>query len=208
MNAPAGIQPPSDEQLALKARAGCRSSFEDLVRRYERRLFFFMRPRVGTDQDAQDLVQETFLKAYRNIRRFDPRFAVSTWIYTVAGRLLISHYRKNRRPEMPAVHTTGPDPEQVAVRREVVGILWARARRLPPDQFQALWLRYAEDMAPKEIAVVMKKTQVHVRVLLHRARSRLAAGLHKTQRVPDGATVQRNMPGDKAGEEGIRWSVQ
>ena len=62
----------TDEELAREARADSRRSFEELALRYKRRLFVYFRPRLGSDQDAEDLVQETFLKLYRNIHNYDP----------------------------------------------------------------------------------------------------------------------------------------
>jgi hypothetical protein len=65
--------PPADEELAARAAAGSRSAFEELVTRYGVRLLHFLRSRAGPSEDVEDLVQETFLKAYRNIGRYDPR---------------------------------------------------------------------------------------------------------------------------------------
>ena len=90
------IEEKTDEELAREARAGSRRSFEELARRYKRRLFVYLRPRVGSDQDAEDMVQETFLKLYRNIGGYDPAYRFSTWLYTSANRLAIDAYRKKR----------------------------------------------------------------------------------------------------------------
>lgn len=165
----------SDEELAVRAQAGSRSFFEELVSRYCQRLFHFLRPRVGTDQDTEDLVQDTFIKAYLNIHRFDPTYKFSTWLYTTAIRLTISFYRKNRfRGSWVISSAIYRDPQETILREEDSLNLWNKAKRLPPSQFQALWLRYVEDLSIKEIAKILKKTQVHVRVLLHRARLKLA----------------------------------
>src|SRR5512136_2067694 len=84
----------TDEELAREARAGSRRSFEELATRYKRRLFVFLRPRLVSDQDAEDMVQETFLKLYRNIGGYDTDRRFSTWIYTSATRLAIDAFRK------------------------------------------------------------------------------------------------------------------
>ena len=83
----------TDEELAREARAGSRRSFEELAGRYRRRLFVYFRPRLGSDQDAEDMVQETLLKLYRNIGSYDPAFRFSTWLYTAASRLATSTWR-------------------------------------------------------------------------------------------------------------------
>ncbi len=186
----------SDEELAAEAQAGSRSYFEELVYRYSHRLFHFLRPRVGTVQDTEDLVQETFLKVYRNIHRFDITYKFSTWLYTTATRLATSFYRKNRPGESPFVSTaSSPDPQETMLREEDSRNLWNMAKRLQPNQFQALWLRYMEDMSLKEIAGVMKKNQVHVRVLLHRARLHLGKRLNPAVPVEE---IEKTAPVDTA----------
>ncbi|MCP5102556.1 MAG: sigma-70 family RNA polymerase sigma factor [bacterium] len=172
----------NDEELAAEAQAGSRRCFEELVRRYSLRLYHYLRPRIATDQDAEDLVQETFLKVYRNIGRFDSTYKFSTWIYTTATRLVISVYRK-KKLDVPGLEDTGPshplsDPQERLIREEEDKNLWAAARTLQHHQYQALWLRYTENLSVKEIAVVMKKSRVSVRVLLHRARLNLAKQLN------------------------------
>jgi RNA polymerase sigma-70 factor (ECF subfamily) len=169
----------SDEELAAEAQAGSRCCFEELVRRYTHRLYYFLRPKLSTCQDTEDLVQETFLKTYRNIGRFDATYKFSTWLYTTATRLLISFYRKRQVSEpVPGLSASAPDPQDQAIEAEKVNDLWRSARDLHPHQFQVLWLRYQEDLSLKEIARVMKKNQVHIRVLLHRARANLIKQLN------------------------------
>jgi RNA polymerase sigma-70 factor (ECF subfamily) len=169
----------SDEELAVEAQAGSRHCFDELVSRCSRRLFLFLRPRLATDQDAEDLVQETFLKIYRNIHRFDAQYKFTTWVYTTASRLAISFYRK-KKEDGPAVEFTGsaPGPRDLLMMKQDSENLWNTARNLHPNQFQALWLRYMEDLPLEEVAAVMNKSRVHVRVLLHRARSNLAKQLN------------------------------
>ena len=118
------------------------------------------------------MVQDTFLKAYKNINRYDPEWRFSTWLYTMANRLAISFYRANRgkishkNMEMPQE----PGPEDITIKKETTRNIWLLARDLKHDQYRALWLHYGEDMPVKEIAEVMQKSQINVRVLLHRAR--------------------------------------
>jgi len=167
----------SDEELAVQAQAGSHPCFEELVYRYGQRLFHFLRAKMPTDQDTEDLVQETFLKVYRNIRRFDLNYKFSTWLYTTAARLAISHFRKKRIDKYEStveVPYASPDPRQQMIARDNTKNIWHASRCLGQNQYQALWLRYIEDMPVKEIAVVLNKTRLHVRVLLHLARLKLA----------------------------------
>jgi RNA polymerase sigma-70 factor (ECF subfamily) len=170
------IREKTDEELAREARAGSRRSFEELALRYKRRLFVYLRPRLGSDQDTEDMVQETFLKLFRNIRSYDPVYRFSTWLYTSANRLAISSYRKKR------IVSARLDEEvagNLADRRIGAGGeagsagLWDVARTLGANQFRVLWLRYGEDMTVEAIAASIGKTRLAVRLLLHRARKNL-----------------------------------
>jgi RNA polymerase sigma-70 factor (ECF subfamily) len=169
----------SDEELVTQAQTGSRRCFDELVHRYSHRLFYFLRPKVTSDEDTEDLVQETFLKTYRNINRFDMNYKFSTWLYTTAARLAISFYRKKRLNEGIAVYNPSPpDPGEQVTREEDAKNLWNIAQTLQSNQYQVLWLRYMEELSLKEIALVMKKNRVHVRVLLHRARLNLIKQLN------------------------------
>ena len=165
----------SAEELAVRSQNGCQASFAELVRRYGGRLLVLMQQRTGNLHDAEDLVQDTFVKAYRNIHRYQSSFRFSTWLFTIATRLADSHYRRRHILQGVSQATSDlPSPDTVAVDDESRENLWALARSLSTNQHQALWLRYAEDMSIKEIAKVMRKTQVSVKVLLYRARMNLA----------------------------------
>jgi RNA polymerase sigma-70 factor (ECF subfamily) len=170
------IEGTTDEELARQARAGSGRSFEELARRYKRRLFVYLRPRVGSDEDAEDLVQETFLKLYRNIGLYDPAFRFSTWLFMSAGRLAIDAYRKNAasRDKLSAESAADlPDPAPDKDSDPRLSGLWAAARGLGGDRFRVLWLRYGEDLTIEEIAAVLGRTKLAVRILLHRARTSL-----------------------------------
>lgn len=173
----------TDEELALQAGAGSQASFEQLISKYTPRLLNFLRKRLPTQQDAEDVVQETFIKAFQYIRNYntgDTGSKFSTWLYTIASRLAISHYR-SRRWKMSVV-TDSINRKSIAVsdkneenilKEEHSQNLWTVAQSLKKEQYEALWLHYGEEMSVKEIADVMKRSQVNVRVLLHRARSKL-----------------------------------
>lgn len=170
----------TDEELAREARAGSSRSFEELACRYRRRLFVYVRARAGSDEDAEDLVQDTFLKLYRNIAAYDPAFRFSTWLYTSAGRLAIDAYRKKaaaRERLAGARIEEAADPAAGVETGSGEFGAWTAARALGGDRFRVLWLRYGEDMSIAEIAAVIGRSPLAVRVLLHRARTCLAGRL-------------------------------
>ncbi len=171
----------TDEELAFEARSGSRRSFEELAIRYKRRLFVYLRPRLGSDEDAEDAVQDTFLKLFRNIGSYDPAYRFSTWLYTSANRLVIDSFRRGAAERAALASNRaadGPDPVATGESSGPGGSgLWDAARTLGESRFRVLWLRYGEDMTIEEIAAVLGRTRLAVRVLLHRARTGLAGKL-------------------------------
>ncbi len=180
----------TDEQLAAQAGDGVLVAYEELASRYTTRLFRFLGRRMATEQDAEDLTQETLIRAFENIGGYDSRWRFSTWIYTIASRLALNYNRGGHRRtgalslgDAPAADSALSVPETPLTtlsRSEDSENLWTAARQLKAGQYEVLWLRYVEDLTVKEIAEVLKKTKIHVRVLLHRARTNLSHLLHQT----------------------------
>jgi RNA polymerase sigma-70 factor (ECF subfamily) len=194
---------PTDEELAARAAAGSRSAFEELVSRYSLRLFHFLRSRSRSDEDIEDLAQETFLRAYRNIGRYDPQRRFSTWLYTMAIRLSISRRRSQRERLLPLDQDAQEHPalgtQESLIHKEEAreaGNIWIVARTMKPDEYEVLWLRYAEEMPVKEIARAMKRSPVGVRVLLHRSRLKLGKKLKEpspTASLAEAAAVEHRL---------------
>src|SRR5947207_13667977 len=92
MNAPEETEP-SPEELARRCQAGCLESFEQLVRRYENQIFNFLRQFTHNQHDAEDLTQETFVKAYRGLHRYKSSLAFAPWLFVIARRTAASHFR-------------------------------------------------------------------------------------------------------------------
>ncbi len=179
------IEARTDEELAREARAGSRRSFEVLAHRYKRRLFVYLRSRTGSAEDAEDLVQDTFLKLFRGIGGYDPARRFSTWLYTAAGRLAIDAYRKGKAGRNRLAIDDIKDPSagpEVDPGQSGGTALWDAARTLGGDRFRALWLRYGEDLTIEEIAAVLGRTGVAVRILLYRARTELGRRLGPARR--------------------------
>jgi len=167
----------TDEELARQVAAGAVECFEELVNRHGGGLLRFLRQRAASAEDAEDLTQQTFVKAYRKIRLFNPSYRFRTWLFTIASRLAISHARK-RRPvlqQYEAEPVDVNDPSRLAAQREARGNIWGLARRsLPEAHFTVLWLRYGESMSVAEIAAATAASVANVKVRLHRARRSLA----------------------------------
>jgi len=167
-------KPTTDEELALEAQAGSRRCFEELITRYSSKLFHFLRPKISNVSDVEDIIQETFYKLYKNIFRYDPKWKFSTWIYTAVNRQAISHYRSKHNKNIQGMPVqTETDPADTLIQEVQSQNLWKLARNLKTNQYEALWLRYVEDLSLKEIAGIMKKSYSAARLLLHRARLNL-----------------------------------
>jgi RNA polymerase sigma-70 factor (ECF subfamily) len=173
----------SDEQIAQAAQTGSLRHFEELVRRYEIRINRFVAHRCRDAGDAQEVTQDIFVAAYRGLGRFDVKRPFVTWLFTIARRKCIDYSRSRRRvvDEVLPEEADKNDPCRLLERREAGEDLWRTAQcALPGAQYDALWLRYAEDLEVSEVARVMKLTRTHVKVLLFRARLRLERELRST----------------------------
>jgi len=168
---------PSDEELACRARHGCAASFEELVRRYQAPVLHFLRHR-GSRTDAEDLLQETFLRAYVNLDRYRDKWRFAVRLFTIARRIGIDHHRRrlvvSESTELDAIQSPGPGPSAIAAQEDDRRCLWDLADLvLSDDERTALWLHYVEDMPIREIATVLDRSWVAVKTMLFRARRRL-----------------------------------
>jgi RNA polymerase sigma-70 factor (ECF subfamily) len=163
------------EELAARSKRGSMEAFARLVAIFEARLFNFILRKVGNRVEAEDLTQETFLRAWKRIGSYRSRWRFSTWLYTIAARLAISHARRGKGPgRLSEDDRESPGPAQGEDRRWV----WKLVDEvLTEEQRTAVWLRYVEDMGIGEIATVMGKSEVSVRVMLFRARAALAESI-------------------------------
>ena len=136
---------PSDESLAEQVKGGDFSAFDELVRRHEGRLFNFLCQKAADRRDAEDLAQKTFATVYQKIGLYDSKHRFETWLYTIARRLTIDHYRHTaRRPDLhggddlPEGVETDTPSETLAI-AEDKDALWAAIREQVNDtQFTAL----------------------------------------------------------------------
>ena len=170
---------PDVQDLAERSRAGCSASFEALVLHFEKRIFHYLYQMTRNQHDAEDLTQVTFLKAYRNLHRFRSSHAFSTWLFTIAKRTALNHFRDRRPSEElePDLPSDTEDPSVALEKEDAHENLWNLARTLTPDQYEALWLRYGQGFSISEVARVMQTNSLRVRVLLHRGRAALAKKL-------------------------------
>jgi RNA polymerase sigma-70 factor, ECF subfamily len=169
----------SVEDLVRRSQTGSSTAFGELVERFESPLVNFLIRRTRSAEDAEDLAQETFVRAWQKLDRYDERFSFSTWLFTLARRLAATRGRfaaPASQGEEALLSVTDPsDPGRSLSQSEEHANLWSIADRvLGDDSRSALWLRYAEDLSIPEIARILGRSSVSVRVMLFRARGRLA----------------------------------
>src|SRR5262249_31695316 len=137
------------EQLADRAQAGCIISFEKIVEQSKDRLFTYLIQLVGNSEDAEDVAQETFIKAYRHLHSFDRRARFTTWLYAIAKNTAFTHLRKRKHNQsLDEIEEILPAPEQT-IDGDQIDSVWTIARTLKPNLFEVLWLFYGEGFSLK-----------------------------------------------------------
>lgn len=177
---PAPESAPAEEAALIRASAGGDvQAFSELVRSHQRRVYNFLYQMTRHRQDAEDLTQHTFIKAYDHLAGFDLRRPLINWLLTIARHAALNHFRDTKRwselPFDPA--SDAPSPARMAEVRERSDNIWDRARAvLSPREFEVLWLRFGEELSTAETARAVGLTQTHVKVLVYRARRTLLKG--------------------------------
>jgi RNA polymerase sigma-70 factor (ECF subfamily) len=170
-----------DRALVAEATAGSREAFDELVARYRVRIYTLVRIQTGGDADAEDLVQETFVRAYRAIGRFRGDSAFRTWLYRIAVNVIKSHaVRRGRTAIAPAGERgdgqtlerlpSAENLEEDVARRELIDRALAT---LPEDMRVVIVLRDVQGLDYREIADVTGLPLGTVESRLFRARQRL-----------------------------------
>ena len=153
---------------------------EELYQQYVQIVYRFLMSACRDSRLAEDLTQETFLRAWESLERFDHSCRISTWLCQIAKHALYQHWEKygRERPAEPDLQIPAPeDTESQALRRvelaEVLEAFWA----LGPDMRQVVSLRAMEGLPYKEIGGIMGKSENWARVTYFRARGKLKEGL-------------------------------
>ncbi|HSD67535.1 MAG TPA: RNA polymerase sigma factor [Vicinamibacteria bacterium] len=177
-----------DRDLMARLAAGDREALAPLMERHYRRLYRIALSYLRQPDDALDVVQEVFVKAYRSAGRWDGSAEAGPWLSRIAVNLSIDRWRRNRRraqtfsplDESDRVATLadlGPPPDRRVHGREVGERLAAALAQLPARQRAVVVLRHYQDMSLEEIAGALGMSLGTVKSSLHRALHRMRAGL-------------------------------
>ena len=169
----------TEASLVRATLLGDSRAFDEIIRLHHRRVFHFLHQMTRQRQDAEDLTQQTFIKAYHHLDRFDPARPMINWLLTIARRTALNHFRTPGKWEevQAEVASPGPSPARSAEERDETENLWSKMRAvLSRRQFEILWLRFGEGLSTAETAQIVGLTQTHVKVLIFRARQVLGKG--------------------------------
>lgn len=179
-----------------RAREGDQRAFGMLVQAYQKPVFNLTYRMLGNAQEAEDAAQETFLRAYSNLRQYQPEHKFSTWLFSIANHHCIDRLRKRRvtlvsiedNPVLENLTGESPMPEGQALQREQSAEMQKLLEELEPEYRLPLVLRYWEDHSYEEIAAAMDITVAAVKSRLFRARQQVAKlyGERETAKTPPG----------------------
>jgi RNA polymerase sigma-70 factor (ECF subfamily) len=178
-----GRQDGDEAELIDRARKGDAEAFGVLVERYQRRVANVALAVVHNQDDAIELAQETFVRAYENLAKFESRSSFSTWLYRIAANLAIDFWRREGRHvvlrgedaenEMRRLPSDTGDSFKTASRKELSARLTAALEELTPEHRTVILLREVEGLSYDEISEALQCPRGTVMSRLHYARNRL-----------------------------------
>ena len=185
----------TDQEIVLLARAGREAAYRELVRRYERPVFALVYRMVRDRELAEDLAQETFVKALNAIESYRPEFKFSSWIFKIANNAAIDHLRRRELDTLSldgSPHAETPEAMQATAlqigarqespldaveAKELGGAIEAAIGGLRPEYRSCILLRHVEGRAYEEIAEILDLPLGTVKTYIHRARNELRLAL-------------------------------
>lgn len=169
-----------DKELTLSFQAGDRGAYDSIYLRYSQRVNFVCQRMLADPQDAQDAAQETFLRVYQALPRFNGRYQLGAWINRIATNVCLDLIRSRKRTPAEAAPNevleevvsvdTDKDPEEVMLRSAEGGRIQETLASLSPLHRTAILMRDLEGRDYRDIASILGVTECRARVLLHRAR--------------------------------------
>jgi RNA polymerase sigma-70 factor (ECF subfamily) len=185
----------TDQDVVLRARSGQEAAYRELIRRYERPIFALLFRMVRDRELAEDLAQETFVKALNAIESYRPEFKFSSWIFKIANNAAIDHLRRRELDTLSldgSPHAETPEAMQATAlqigarqespldtveAKELGGAIEAAIGSLRPEYRSCILLRHVEGRAYEEIAEILNLPLGTVKTYIHRARNELRLSL-------------------------------
>jgi len=195
-----------DTELVRRAQADDDRAFGELVSRYESKVFSLALKMLRNPEDAEDVLQDTFLRAYRGIKSFQGTSTFSTWIYRITANSALMRLRKKQLPtvsiedqeenETPvSIADWTPGPVEQLLNSELRRVMEEAIDALPPEFRQVFILRDVEELSNADVAEILDLSVAAVKSRLHRARlkirNRLAPYFSENRRMGRAMGVQR-----------------
>lgn len=178
--------PTEDRELVLRCLKNDQDAYRLLLEKYRRPVFGIVRRMVRNEEDAVELSQEAFVRAFKNLHQFDVTRKFSSWLFRIANNLCIDHYRKRRLDTVPMVRSSDgeneetwelPDPSATPDEEfsdlERSRRLVAAIESLPPGYRVVLVMRHQQELAYDEIAQALNLPLGTVKARIHRAHKML-----------------------------------
>jgi len=183
-------EPLSDEEIVARVLAGETGMFEVVMRRHNQRLYSVARAILRNDGEAEDVMQDAYVRAYEHLNQFAGRAKFSTWLTRIAVHEALARQRRGNRYQelkpmseregdpMDRFASLTPNPEQQASNSEIRRLLEEAVDNLPDSYRTVFMLRDIEEMSTTDAADVLEITEENVKVRLHRARALLRKSLY------------------------------
>jgi len=179
----------NDEAVVSRILEGESALFEIIMRRYNQRLFRVARAILGNDGEAEDVIQDAYVRAYEHLRQFAGKAAFSTWLTRIAvhealrrkrrsGRMEELEAMQNKEDTVPGLRSSTPDPEAQTAQSQARQFLEAAIESLPEDYRTVVVLRDVEEMNVAETAACLEVSEALVKTRLHRAHAMLRKELY------------------------------
>jgi RNA polymerase sigma-70 factor, ECF subfamily len=172
-----------DRQRVAQVRAGSQQAFAELVRVHQQAVYNLAYRMLNDRGEAEDAAQETFLRAYSSLDRYDAERPFRTWLLSITSNHCIDRLRKRRLtwlsldeplPAHPALSSDEAEPEDAAIQHEREAMIQTMLSELSPEYRAAVVLRYWYDLSYDEIATMLSTTESAIKSRLFRARQVLA----------------------------------
>ncbi len=184
-----------EQLLVARAQQGDHTAFAQLVEQYQRPVYNLAYRMLGNAQDAEDAAQETFLRLYKQFKRYDHRQKFATWLLAIAAHHCIDRLRRRRflwlsiedefiGETLTSREVSVPEPSDDVLRRENADEIARMLERLSPTHRLVIVLKYWHDQSVAEIVQTTGDSVSAVKVKLFRARQALAKALEANRRQP------------------------
>jgi RNA polymerase sigma-70 factor (ECF subfamily) len=184
------VSPKAEEDriLVSAAKSGDQKAFEDLMKKYRKSVYYMLLKMVYNPDDAEDLTQEAFAKAFTSLHKFDSKFAFSTWLFRIATNNCIDFIRKKKlltysidqpvdedsdRPFFIDIRDKNYNPNEEMIHSERSQIIHEAVEKLPQRYKILVQMRYFDEKAYEELADELNLPLGTVKAQLHRARELL-----------------------------------